>query len=190
MVYGMILLEHIKWEPTEQRVGIQRFAKKIGLKVDKFLSYTGNADFPDVENNDTVIFYDWSCICNFRKDVSKFIERFIKNHIYVYSVQSKYCIDNHCNFEHLNAAFLLFEDIRFRFLSVQNTKVVQNRVRSGRYRGGRNRKHVWDGLEQNILSMYEAGKTMYAIGKKLRITPSSVRRFLISQNKRTSYADK
>lgn len=35
MVYGMILPEHTKWEPTEQRVGIQDFAKKIGLKIDK-----------------------------------------------------------------------------------------------------------------------------------------------------------
>ena len=99
-------------------------------------------------------------------------------------------VDKDCNFEHLNAAFLLFEDIRFRFLSVQNTKVVQNRVRAGRYRGNANQKHVWDGLEQNILSMYDEGKTMYAIGKKLNLTPSSVRRFLISKNKRTNYADK
>ena len=190
MVYGMILLEHTKWEPTEQRVGIQAFAKKIGLKIDKILSYTEKPDFSGIKNNDTIIFYDWSCLCNSRKDISKYIEQFVKNHIYVYSAQSKYRIDKDCNFEHLNAAFLLFEDIRFRFLSVQNTKVVQNRVRAGRYRGNANQKHVWDGLEQNILSMYDEGKTMYAIGKKLNLTPSSVRRFLISKNKRTNYADK
>lgn len=190
MVYGMILLGHIKWDQNEQRFGIRAFAKKIGLKVDSFFSYTENVDFSDVRNNDTVIFYDWSCICNSRKDISKFIGQFVKNHIYVYSAQSKYRIDKHCNFEQLNAAFSLFEDIRFRFLSVQNTKVVQSRVRSGRYRGGTNQKHVWDGLEQNILSMYEAGNTMYAIGKKLKLIPSSVRRFLISKNKRTNYADK
>lgn len=71
MVYGMILLEHIKWKPAEQRVGIQNFAKKIGLKIDKILSYT-------------------------------------------------------------------------------------------------EQKHVWDGLEQGILSMYEAGNTIYAIGKKIK----------------------
>lgn len=188
MVYGMILLGHIKWEPTEQRVGIQNFAKKIGLKVDKFFSYAENADFSGIRNNDTVIFYDWSCICSSRKDINKVVGQLVKNHIYVYSAQSKYRIDKHCNFDQLNAAFLLFEDIRFRFLSVQNTKVVQKRVRSGRYRGSANQKHVWDGLEQDILSMYEAGNTMYAIGKKLKLTSSSVRRFLISQNKRTNCA--
>lgn len=130
MVYGMILLGHIKWKPTEQRVGIQNFAKKIGLKVDKFFSYAENADFSDIRNNDTVIFYDWSCICSSRKDINKVVEQLVKNHIYVYSAQSKYRIDKRCNFDQLNAAFLLFEDIRFRFLSVQNTKVVQKRVRS------------------------------------------------------------
>ena len=180
----MILLEHTKWEPTEQRIGIQAFAKKIGLKIDKILSYTEKPDFSGIKNNDTIIFYDWSCICNSRKDISKYVGQFVKNHIYVYSAQSKYRIDKDCNFDQLNAAFLLFEDIRFRFLSVQNTKVVQKRVRSGRYRGSANQKHVWDGLEQDILSMYDEGKTMYAIGKKLNLTPSSVRRFLISQNKR------
>ena len=190
MVYGMILLEHTKWEPTEQRVGIQAFAKKIGLKIDKILSYMEKPDFSGIKNNDTIIFYDWSCICNSRKDISKYVEQFVKNRIYVYSARSEYCIDKRCNFEYLKYAFLLFEDIRFRFLSVQNTKVVQNRVHAGRYRGSANQKHVWDGYESQILSMYDEGKTMYAIGKKLNLTPSSVRRFLMSQNKRTSYAGK
>lgn len=123
MVYGTILLEHTKWEPTEQRVGIQAFAKKIGLKIDKILSYTEKPDFSGIKNNDTIIFYDWNCICNSRKDISKYVEQFVKNHICVYSAQSK-------------------------------------------------------------LSMYEAGNTMYAIGKKLKLTSSSVIRFLISRNKR------
>ena len=190
MVYGMILLGHIKWDQNEQRFGIRAFAKKIGLKVDSFFLTQKMWIFRTLGIMIQLFFMIGAVICNSRKDISKFIGQFVKNHIYVYSAQSKYRIDKHCNFEQLNAAFSLFEDIRFRFLSVQNTKVVQSRVRSGRYRGGTNQKHVWDGLEQNILSMYEAGNTMYAIGKKLKLIPSSVRRFLISKNKRTNYADK
>ena len=81
MVYGMILLEHTKWKSMEQRVGIQAFAKKIGLKIDKILSYTEKPDFSGIKNNDTIIFYDWNCICNSRKDISKYVEQFVKNHI-------------------------------------------------------------------------------------------------------------
>ena len=45
-----------------------------------------NQDFSDIRNNDTVIFYDWSCICSSRKDINKVVEQLVKNHIYVYSL--------------------------------------------------------------------------------------------------------
>ena len=186
MVYGMILLEHIKWKPTEQRVGIQAFARKNGLKIDQFLSYFPNPNILNIKSGDTVVFYDWSCICNSRKYLNVFLEHLINKHVCIYSVQSKYNIDENTNFDQLVNAFNFFEDIRFRFLSNQNTKVVQSRIAqgqpAGRHKGSKNKTHVWDEHEAEILLMHADGFSMYAIAKKMNINAPAVRRCLIANN--------
>lgn len=186
MIFGLVFLEHTKWNSSKQREYIESFAKKHELKIDKFISYNENPNLLEVKEHDTVIMYSWSCICKTRTNVNKFLGYFIRNKVYLYSVTSKNCIDNTFDFEQLSRAFSLIEDVHSTFLSNKNYEVARTRVSNGkepgRHRGSVNKKHVLDGRETEILAMYADGKSMYSIAKKMRVSAPTIKRFLTIYN--------
>lgn len=186
MIYGLIFLQHGRISAQEQRKGIVRFAKKQGLKLDGFLSYSELPEFTKINPKDSVIFYAWYCAGKTRPLLKKCINYLIENKIYFYSATSDFYANKRFDFEQLFRAFALYEDIRFSFISDKNMAAVGRRaargIHAGRHKGTRNKTHVWDELESQILSMYATGHSMYAIGKNLNINSAAVKRCLVAHN--------
>lgn len=186
MIYGMILLEHNLLSQQKQHDGIVAFAEKNGLKIDSFLSYKHMPDLDFIKPGDSVVFYAWSCVGETRPQLKKSISYFVENRVNFYSATSEYFVDKTCDFKQLAASFILYEDIRFNFISNKNFEAVQRRIAkgisAGRPKGVKNKKHVWDAYESEILSMYAAGASMYQIARNLNLTDPAVKRCLVEFN--------
>lgn len=186
MIYGMILLEHNLLSQQKQHDGIVAFAEKNGLKIDSFLSYKHMPDLDCINPGDSVVFYAWSCVGETRPQLKKSISYFVENRVNFYSATSEYFVDKTCDFKQLAASFILYEDIRFNFISNKNFEAVQRRIAkgisAGRPKGLKNKKHVWDNYESEILSMYASGDSMYQIARKLNLTDPAVKRCLVANN--------
>lgn len=186
MIYGLIFLRHPVLTSQEQRDGIINYAKLHGLQIDKFISYNERPDITLFHAGDSIVLLAWNCICAKRSVLNTLVKYFLKNNIKLYSATSGYCIDNTVDFGAFEYAFNLYEDIRFNFLSAKSTAGVRVRVANGyapgRHLGSKNKRHVTDGKETEILNMYSAGHSMYAIAKKLKVSAPTIKRFLSTQN--------
>lgn len=185
MIYGMIFLGHRTDAPTQRRA-IAAFAKKMGLKIDKYLSYDDAPDFATVRPGDSVIFYAWYCVGKTRPQLKRAIGYLLENKIHFYSTLSNFCADTSFDFEQLARAFGLYEDIRFSFISDKNLDAANRRIamgrQSGRHIGTKNKTHVWDDFAPRILSMHRAGVSMYRIAHDLNLTAPAVKRCLVANN--------
>ena len=186
MIYGMLFVNHTLYSSATQRAGIASFCKKNGIIPDAFLSYRDMPDMGEVNPGDSVVFYAWSCVGKTRSQLKKVIGYLLQNKINFYSATGKYNAATGADFNHLSHAFDLYEDIRFNFISDKNLAVVRARVASGqslgRPRGAKNRTHIWTKHESKILSMHDAGFSMYRIARELNLTAPAVKRCLIANN--------
>lgn len=186
MVYGMVLVEHSLWSSQAQCDGIVGFAKKNGLKIDSWLTYSDTPYLECIKPGDTVVFYSWGCVGKTRPQLKKCISYFLENKIYFYSATSEYCAGAGCDFNQLATTFALYEDIRFNFISNKNIEAVNRRIArgisAGRHRGTKNKTHVWDPHKSEILQMYKSGASMYSIARKLNLTDPAVKRCLVANN--------
>ena len=186
MIYGMIFLEHPLFSQQKQHDAIYEFAKRIGWNIDSFLLYSETPNLEIIKPGDSVVFYAWNCVAKSRPQLMKNIGYFIENKIYFYSVTSDYCADKQFDFKQLARAFGLYEDIRFNFISGKNIGAVNARVArgglGGRRKGSKNKTHVWDDYESQILSMYKSGVSMYSIARQLNLTAPAVKRCLVANN--------
>lgn len=185
MIYGLIFLNH-RTSAIAQRQSIVQFAENKGYTIDDFLSYSDLPDLTRVKPGDSVIFYAWYCVGKTRPQLKKTIKYLIENRIYFYSATSDFCADQKFNFDQLAHAFALYEDMRFNFISDKNLDAVNRRIAmgcpSGRHKGTKNKRHVWDAYESQILSMYKSKQSMYSIAKELKLTAPAVKRCLAANN--------
>lgn len=184
MIYGLIFLEHTRLTAQDQRSGILRFAKKFHMVIDKFISFNNNPDILMFNSGDTIICYAWNCLCKEMSFMRMFIQHIIKNNIYLYSATSKYHIAPSMDINTLQYAFSMYEDIRGNFWSRKAIEGASKRIIPGRRTGSKNKNHVLDGKENIILDMHANGYSMYAISKKLKVSAPTIKRFLITQNKK------
>ena len=186
MIYGLIFLEHGKVNEDTQRLYIEKFAEKRGLHIDEFVSYRDNPNILCFQSGDVLVCYAWSCICKTRAFLQTFIKYVVKNKIHIFSVTSKYYVDDTLDFAQFEYVLNLCEDIRFTFLSNKSADGARKRVVNGhapgRKPGSKNVKHALDGKEKVIWNMYNYGISMYAIAKQMRVSAPTIKRFLTSQN--------
>jgi len=186
MVYGVIFLEYAKASAQSQREGIQRFAEKRGLAIDELVSYTDNPRVIRFRTGDTIICYAWNCIYNSKFFFDTFIPYILRNRIYLFSVTSKYSIDESTDYDMFARAFAIYQDAQFDFLSYKNAKGATKRAINGnppgRHPGSKNLKHVIDGKEKIVRDMFAGGTSIYAIAKKTHMSAPTIKRFLVSQN--------
>ena len=182
MIYGLIFLGSSQFSAQEQRNGIVKFAKKCKLTIDTFISFNNNPNILMFQPGDTIVCYAWSCLCKETQFLRIFIQHIAKSGVYLYSTTSKYRIDKSMDIKILQYAFSMYEDIRTNFWSNKTVESAKKRVVSGRQPGSKNVKHILDGKEKVVWDMYNAGFTMYAISKKIKVSAPTIKRFLTAQN--------
>lgn len=186
LIYGLVFQRAPNATSHEQRDAIANYADKHFLKIDKFIMYNEQPDITLFRRGDSVIFFAWNCICNKRTLLNSIILHFLRNNIRMYSTTCAYCIDDTTDFKQFEYAFNLYESIRFSFLSSKNVSGAKLRVANGhspgRPFGAKNKRHVLDGKEKAILNLYSDGASMYAIAKKMKVSPTTIKRFLRAQS--------
>ena len=182
MIYGLVFLEHKNISAQDQRSGILKFAKQHKLPIDDFISFNKNPNMLKVNSGDTIVCYEWSCLCKETSFWRLFVQYLIKNEVYLYSATSKYCIDKHMDLKAFHYAIMLYEDIRVNFWSNKTRESAKKRLVSGRQVGSKNKTHILDGKDKVIWGMYSRGVSMYAIAKKMKVSAPTIKRFLTKQN--------
>lgn len=181
MVYGLIFCGYSTLSEQDQRDAILHFASSRGMTIDEFISFNSNPNIFVFKPSDVIVCYAWHCLCKDRSFLRLFIQHIIKNSIDLYSVTSKYHIDQSMDMDAIRYAFAIYEDIRFNFWSRKTAESASKRVIPGRRVGSRNKTHILDGKEKVIWDMYNNGFSMYAISKKLKVSAPTIKRFLTTQ---------
>lgn len=186
MNYGLIFLGAGMISSRAQGAAIRRYGAAHNLGLGKNISYRDISDIAFLKPGDGLIIFAWNYVATDRANMNKFISYLLQNHIRIYSTTSPHCIDSHADFTQFQNAFNLYEDIRFSLASSRSLNGAARRIANGnapgRHRGSKNVRHILDGRESIIRSMYSGGSSIYAIAKKMQVSPPTIKRFLITQS--------
>jgi len=197
MIYGYIRVSTDKQDCANQKLGIEAKAAALGLNIDKYIEDSGISGVTEPEERalggmlrrlragDVIICSELSRLGRKMFMIMRILEHCMKIGARLYTVKDGYELGDNIQSKVLAFAFGLSAEIE-RNLIAQRTKealaAMQMRgVKLGRPVGGRNSAHVLDGRENMILDMYAAGISKRQIARKIRVSPPTITRFLVSR---------
>lgn len=197
MIYGYIRVSTDKQDCANQKLGIEAKAAKLGICIDKYIEDSGISGTKEPEERalggmlrrlrpgDVIICSELSRLGRKMFMIMRILEHCMKIGARLYTVKDGYELGDNIQSKVLAFAFGLSAEIE-RNLIAQRTKealsALQMRgVKLGRPAGGRNPTHILDGRENLILDMYAAGVSKREIARKIRVSPPTITRFLVSK---------
>lgn len=197
MIYGYIRVSTDKQDCANQKLGIEAKAAKLGICIDKYIEDSGISGTKEPEERalggmlrrlrpgDVIICSELSRLGRKMFMIMRILEHCMKIGACLYTVRDGYELGDNIQSKVLAFAFGLSAEIE-RNLIAQRTKealsALQMRgVKLGRPSGQRNPTHILDGYENLILDMYAAGVSKREIARKIRVSPPTITRFLVSK---------
>lgn len=197
MIYGYIRVSTDKQDCANQKLGIEAKAAKLGICIDKYIEDSGISGTKEPEERalggmlrrlrpgDVIICSELSRLGRKMFMIMRILEHCMKIGARLYTVKDGYELGDNIQSKVLAFAFGLSAEIE-RNLIAQRTKealsALQMRgVKLGRPCGQRNPTHILDGRENLVLDMYAAGISKREIARKIRVSPPTITRFLVSK---------
>lgn len=197
MIYGYIRVSTDKQDCANQKLGIEAKATKLGICIDKYIEDSGISGTKEPEERalggvlrrlrpgDVIICSELSRLGRKMFMIMRILEHCMKIGARLYTVKDGYELGDNIQSKVLAFAFGLSAEIE-RNLIAQRTKealsALQMRgVKLGRPCGQRNPTHILDGYENLVLDMYAAGVSKREIARKIRVSPPTITRFLVSK---------
>lgn len=197
MIYGYIRVSTDKQDCANQKLGIEAKAAKLGICIDKYIEDSGISGVTEPEERalggmlrrlrpgDVIICSELSRLGRKMFMIMRILEHCMKIGARLYTVKDGYELGDNIQSKVLAFAFGLSAEIE-RNLIAQRTKealsAMQMRgIKLGRPCGRRNSTHIIDGHENLILDMYAAGVSKREIARKIRVSPPTITRFLVSK---------
>ena len=197
MIYGYIRVSTDKQDCANQKLGIEAKAAKLGICIDKYIEDSGISGVTEPEERalggvlrrlrpgDVIICSELSRLGRKMFMIMRILEHCMKIGARLYTVKDGYELGDNIQSKVLAFAFGLSAEIE-RNLIAQRTKealsAMQMRgIKLGRPCGRRNSTHITDGHENLILDMYAAGVSKREIARKIRVSPPTITRFLVSK---------
>lgn len=197
MIYGYIRVSTDKQDCANQKLGIEAKAMKLGICIDKYIEDSGISGTKEPEERalggmlrrlrpgDVIICSELSRLGRKMFMIMRILEHCMKIGARLYTVKDGYELGDNIQSKVLAFAFGLSAEIE-RNLIAQRTKealsALQMRgVKLGRPCGQRNPTHILDGYENLVLDMYAAGVSKREIARKIRVSPPTITRFLVSK---------
>lgn len=197
MIYGYIRVSTDKQDCANQKLGIEAKATKLGICIDKYIEDSGISGTKEPEERalggvlrrlrpgDVIICSELSRLGRKMFMIMRILEHCMKIGARLYTVKDGYELGDNIQSKVLAFAFGLSAEIE-RNLIAQRTKealsALQMRgVKLGRPCGQRNPTHILDGYEDLVLNMYAAGVSKREIARKIRVSPPTITRFLVSK---------
>lgn len=193
MIYGYVRVSTDKQSLQNQEFEINNFCQMQQIKIDKWIAemISGTKDFEKrklgillkkLKNDDILICSEISRLGRNLLQVMTILNFCMQKEIQVWTIKDNYRLGADIQSKVLAFAFSLSAEIERNLIS-QRTKEALSRIKAsgrklGRQFGSRNKKHILDGKEKDILKLINKGLPKKQIAKLMRVSIFTLYQFL------------
>ena len=193
MIYGYVRVSTDKQSLQNQEFEINNFCQMQQIKIDKWIaemiSGTKNCEkrklgilLKKLKKDDILICSEISRLGRNLLQVMTILNFCMQKEIQVWTIKDNYRLGADIQSKVLAFAFSLSAEIERNLIS-QRTKEALSRIKAsgrklGRQFGSRNKKHILDGKEKDILKLINKGLPKKQIAKLMRVSIFTLYQFL------------
>ena len=193
MIYGYVRVSTDKQSLQNQKFEINNFCQMQQIKIDKWIAemISGTKDFEKrklgillkkLKKDDILICSEISRLGRNLLQVMTILNFCMHKEIQVWTLKDNYRLGADIQSKVLAFAFSLSAEIERNLIS-QRTKEALSRIKAsgrklGRQFGSRNKKHILDGKEKDILKLINKGLPKKQIAKLMRVSIFTLYQFL------------
>lgn len=193
MIYGYVRVSTDKQSLQNQTFEINNFCQMQQIKIDKWIAemISGTKDFEKrklgillkkLKKDDILICSEISRLGRNLLQVMTILNFCMQKEIQVWTIKDNYRLGADIQSKVLAFAFSLSAEIERNLIS-QRTKEALSRIKAsgrklGRQFGSRNKKHILDGKEKDILKLINKGLPKKQIAKLMRVSIFTLYQFL------------
>ena len=193
MIYGYIRVSTDKQTVENQRYEINRFMKRTGKKVDKWIEETisgtvkpENRDLGKLlqtaKKDDVIICSELSRLGRSMFMIMSILNILMDHGIKVYTVKENYRLGDDLPSKVLAFAFSISAEIERALISQRTTEALKRKksegVVLGHPKGKKNSHHKFDGKESSVRKMLAEGYSKTLISQQLGVSTSTLYLFL------------
>ena len=193
MIYGYVRVSTDKQSLQNQKFEINNFCQMQQIKIDKWIAemISGTKDFEKrklgillkkLKKDDILICSEISRLGRNLLQVMTILNFCMQKEIQVWTIKDNYRLGADIQSKVLAFAFSLSAEIERNLIS-QRTKEALSRIKAsgrklGRQFGSRNKKHILDGKEKDILKLINKGLPKKQIARLMRVSIFTLYQFL------------
>ncbi len=193
MIYGYVRVSTDKQSLQNQEFEINNFCQMQQIKIDKWIAemISGTKNFEKrklgillkkLKKDDILICSEISRLGRNLLQVMTILNFCMQKEIQVWTIKDNYRLGADIQSKVLAFAFSLSAEIERNLIS-QRTKEALSRIKAsgrklGRQFGSRNKKHILDGKEKDILKLINKGLPKKQIAKLMRVSIFTLYQFL------------
>ncbi len=194
-VYGYIRVSTDKQDCDNQKLGIEKKAKNLGVAIDKYIEDDGISGTKEPEkralggclkklkDKDIIICSELSRLGRKLFMILRILEHIMKSGAKLYTVKDNYELGDNIQSKVLAFAFGISAEIE-RDLISQRTKEAlairkNNGIVLGRKAGSKNNQYKLDSKKDYIFAELAKGTSKRKLSKKLKVTAATLNRFFI-----------
>ena len=193
MIYGYVRVSTDKQSLQNQEFEINNFCQMQQIKIDKWIAemISGTKDFEKrklgillkkLKKDDILICSEISRLGRNLLQVMTILNFCMQKEIQVWTIKDNYRLGADIQSKVLAFAFSLSAEIERNLIS-QRTKEALSRIKAsgrklGRQFGSRNKKHILDAKEKDILKLINKGLPKKQIAKLMRVSIFTLYQFL------------
>lgn len=193
MIYGYVRVSTDKQTLENQEFEIRNFCKGKKIKIDKWITekISGTKDYEkrklgillkNLKKGDILLCSEISRLGRNLLQIMSILNICMKKDVQVWTIKDNYRLGADIQSKVLAFAFSLSAEIERNLIS-QRTKEALARIKAdgrklGRNFGSKNRKHILDGKEKDILKLLKRGVPKTHVARLMNVSTFTIYRFL------------